>query len=133
MRRLEKLKPIEKKGLIMGGTINLLITGILISLLILPSWGPLRGVEGDMPIIRSPFMSSLVPIIALLFFVPGLVYGKVTKGIRDDKDVAAMMSATMASMGMFIVLSFTAGQFVAFFYRIKYGTCYRSVRSTIPR
>jgi len=74
-----------------------------------------------MPIIRSPFMSSLVPIIALLFFVPGLVYGKITKGIRDDKDVAAMMSATMASMGMFIVLSFTAGQFVAFFSESNMG------------
>jgi aminobenzoyl-glutamate transport protein len=74
-----------------------------------------------MPIIRSPFMSSLVPIIAILFFVPGLVYGKVTKGIRDDKDVAAMMSATMASMGMFIVLSFTAGQFVAFFSESNMG------------
>ena len=66
-------------------------------------------------------MSSLVPIIAMLFFVPGLIYGKVRKGIGDDKDVAAMMSATMASMGMFIVLSFTAGQFVSFFSESNMG------------
>lgn len=118
--KLEKLKPIEKKGLTWAG-LSIVVASILISLLILPSWGPLRGVEGDMPIIRSPFMSSLVPIIAILFFVPGLVYGKVTKGIRDDKDVAAMMTATMASMGMFIVLSFTAGQFVAFFSESNMG------------
>lgn len=117
--KLEKLTGVEKKGLIWAG-VSILITGILVSLLILPEWGPLRG-DGDMPIIRSPFMSSLVPIIALLFFVPGLVYGKITKGIRDDKDVAAMMSATMASMGMFIVLSFTAGQFVAFFSESNMG------------
>jgi len=117
--KLDKLSGIEKKGLIWAG-VSILITGILVSLLILPEWGPLRG-DGDMPIIRSPFMSSLVPIIALLFFVPGLVYGKITKGIRDDKDVAAMMSATMASMGMFIVLSFTAGQFVAFFSESNMG------------
>ena len=118
--KIEKLKPIEKKGLGWAG-FSLLIAAVLVSLLILPEWGPLRGTEGDMPIIRSPFMSSLVPIIAILFFVPGLVYGKVTKGIRDDKDVAAMMSATMASMGMFIVLSFTAGQFVAFFSETNMG------------
>jgi len=117
--KLVKLSGIEKKGLIWAG-VSILITGIFVSLLILPEWGPLRG-DGDMPIIRSPFMSSLVPIIALLFFVPGLVYGKITKGIRDDKDVAAMMSATMASMGMFIVLSFTAGQFVAFFSESNMG------------
>nr|WP_281357944.1 AbgT family transporter [Sporosarcina jiandibaonis] len=118
--KLEKLKPIEKKGLTWAG-VSIVVASILVSLLILPSWGPLRGVEGDMPIIRSPFMSSLVPIIAILFFVPGLVYGKVTKGIRSDKDVAAMMTATMASMGMFIVLSFTAGQFVAFFSESNMG------------
>lgn len=118
--KLEKLQAIEKKGLIWSG-ISIIITGIFVSLLILPEWGPLRGIEGEMPIIRSPFMSSLVPIIALLFFVPGLVYGKVTKGIRNDKDVAAMMGATMASMGMFIVLSFTAGQFVAFFSESNMG------------
>lgn len=118
--KIEKLKPIEKKGL-GWATVSLLIASVFVSLLILPEWGPLRGTEGDMPIIRSPFMSSLVPIIAILFFVPGLVYGKVTKEIRDDKDVAAMMSATMASMGMFIVLSFTAGQFVAFFTETNMG------------
>src|SRR5699024_4083925 len=66
-------------------------------------------------IIRSPFMDSLVTIIAIIFFVPGLVYGKVTKQIQNDKDVANKLADTMASMGMFIVLAFTAGQFVAFF------------------
>lgn len=117
--KIEKLSAIEKKGLLWAG-VSVLIASIAMALLVLPEWGPLRG-DGDMPIIRSPFMSSLVPIITILFFVPGLVYGRVTKGIRDDKDVAAMMSATMASMGMFIVLSFTAGQFVAFFAESNMG------------
>lgn len=66
-------------------------------------------------------MSSLVPIITILFFIPGLVYGRVTKVIKSDRDVAAMMSGTMAAMGMFIVLSFTAGQFVAFFTESNMG------------
>ena len=66
-------------------------------------------------------MKSLVPIIAFMFFVPGLVYGRVTKLIRNDKDVAAMMSTTMSAMGMFIVLSFTASQFVAFFSESNMG------------
>lgn len=118
--KLDKLEAVEKKGLLWA-SISVVVTGILVALLILPSWGPLRGVEGDMPIIRSAFMDSLVPIIALMFFVPGLVYGKITKEIRNDKDVAAMMGATMASMGMFIVLSFTAGQFVAFFSESNMG------------
>src|SRR5690625_4624658 len=72
-------------------------------------------------IVQSPFMDSLVPIIAVLFFIPGLVYGIVTRGIRSDKDVAGQMSDTMASMGMFIVLAFTAGQFVAYFNESNMG------------
>ncbi|MBU9720930.1 MULTISPECIES: AbgT family transporter [Bacillaceae] len=115
---IEGLSRQEKVGLIWAG-IALFVSIILTALLILPENAPLRGAEGE--IIRSPFMSSLVPIIALLFFIPGFVYGKVTKNIQDDKDVANQLSDTMASMGMFIVLAFTAGQFVSFFAETNMG------------
>lgn len=113
---LKGLEPIEKKGLIWAG-VTTVVTTILAFLLVLPPNAPLRGTEGDTmaQIIQSPFMSSLVPIITILFFVPGLTYGLVTKSIRSDKDVASQMSDSMAAMGTFIVLAFTAGQFVAFF------------------
>ncbi|QKY71687.1 AbgT family transporter [Lentibacillus sp. CBA3610] len=120
---LEGLKPVEKKGLIWSG-VSLVVGLILTALLVLPENAPLRGTEGNYmdQIIQSPFMSSLVPIIAILFFIPGLVYGMVTKVIRNDKDVAGQMTDTMASMGMFIVLAFTAGQFVAYFNESNMGT-----------
>lgn len=120
---LEGLKPIEKKGIIWA-TVWLVVGIGLTSLLILPTNAPLRGTEGSYmdQIIQSPFMDSLVPIIAILFFIPGLVYGIVTKNIKNDKDVASHMSETMASMGTFIVLAFTAGQFVAFFAETNMGT-----------
>ncbi len=115
---LNGLEASEKKGLLWAG-IALFIGVVLTALLIVPSGAPLRGDEGE--IIQSPFMSSLVPIIALLFFIPGLAYGIATKNIRNDKDVANQLSDTMASMGMFIVLAFTAGQFVAFFAETNMG------------
>jgi len=116
------LQAIEKKGLIWSG-VAVVVAVVLALLLVLPPNAPLRGTEGDAmaQIIQSPFMSSLVPIIAILFFVPGLVYGIVTKSIRNDKDVAGQMADTMASMGTFIVLAFTAGQFVAFFNESNIG------------
>lgn len=119
---LKGLEAIEKKGLIWAG-VAFVIGLVLMLLLILPEGAPLRGTEGDTmaQIIQSPFMSSLVPIITIIFFIPGLVYGMVTKSIRSDKDVAAQMSDTMASMGSFIVLAFTAGQFVAFFNETNIG------------
>src|SRR5699024_2965796 len=40
---------------------------------------------------------------------------------QNDTDVANKMAKTMATMGRFIVLSFTAGQFVAFFNETNMG------------
>ncbi|WP_085993333.1 AbgT family transporter [Oceanobacillus senegalensis] len=120
--KLETLTSAEKKGIVWAG-VSVIVSVILMSLLILPENAPMRGTEGNWmdQIIQSPFMSSLVPIIAILFFIPGLVYGMVTKSIRNDKDVAGQMTDTMASMGMFIVLAFTAGQFVAYFNESNMG------------
>ena len=104
---MQSLKPIEKKGLIWAG-VAIVIALILAALLVVFPSSPMRGPD-DLgsymdTIIQSPFMSSLVPIIAILFFIPGVVYGIVTKEIKNDKDVANQMTDTMASMGMFIVL-----------------------------
>ena len=121
---IQTLEPVEKKGLILA-FISVIIGLILAALLVVLPNSPMRGSDdiGSYmdTIIQSPFMSSLVPIIAILFFIPGLVYGIVTKSIKNDKDVAGQMSDTMASMGMFIVLAFAAGQFVAYFTESNLG------------
>ncbi|SDI96859.1 AbgT family transporter [Salimicrobium halophilum] len=111
------LTKIEKKGL-WGAFIALIITLGLLSLLILPSWGPLRNPD---EFLASPFFQSLVPVILIVFFVPGFVYGKMTGAIKNDKDVANQLSDTMSTMGMYIVLAFTAGQFVAYFNHTNMG------------
>ena len=110
--KLEGLAATEKKGLIWAG-ISTVITIVLIALLVLPSNAPLW--QDGVKFVESTFMEALVPIIAILFFVPGLVYGIVTKEIKNDKDVANSLAKTMGTMGTFIILAFTAGQFVAFF------------------
>ena len=63
----------------------------------------------------NTFFESIEILVAIGFIVPGLVYGLMTKTIKSDKDVAGMMSDTMASMGAYVVLAFIAGQFVAYF------------------
>ncbi|PSL43603.1 aminobenzoyl-glutamate transport protein [Salsuginibacillus halophilus] len=102
----------EKRGLGWAVT-SFFVTAVALAMLVAFPNSPMRGEEGA--VIQSPFMDSLVPVIMILFFVPGLVYGIAVKNIKNDKDVANQMSDTMASMGMFIVLAFTAGQFVAYF------------------
>ncbi|GAA2041791.1 AbgT family transporter [Yaniella flava] len=102
----------EKKGLIWAG-VSALITIALLALLIVPSNGVLRGEDGA--VIQSPFMDSLVIIIVIVFFIPGAVYGLVTRSVRNDTDAVDHMSKTLAGMAVFIVLAFAAGQFIAYF------------------
>ncbi len=63
----------------------------------------------------GPFFHSIEVMIAILFLVPGVVYGVKVGAVKSDKDVAKMTSDTMATMGAYIVLAFAAAQFVAFF------------------
>jgi aminobenzoyl-glutamate transport protein len=106
----------EKKALLWAG-ISSIILLILVALTIIPEDGLLRG--GIDPSTGkpnfTPFYNSLVPIMFLLFFVAGLVYGIVSKSIRKDKDVTDMTAKSMSTMGMYIVIAFVASQFVAYF------------------
>lgn len=104
------LTPLEKKGLRWAG-IWLLISLALIGLLVIPADGVLRGEDG----VLDPFFRSIVVLMLFVFFIPGLAYGIVTKAIKGDKDVADMTSATMSTMGAYIVLAFVAAQFIAYF------------------
>src|SRR5690625_5982482 len=49
------------------------------------------------------------------FFIPGLVYGIVTKQIESDKQVVKMTAESMSDMGLYIVLAFAAAHFIALF------------------
>lgn len=109
---------VEKRGMLWAGA-SLLVTLGLMMMLIVPENAPLRGEDGA--VIQSPFMSSLVVVIIVAFFVPGLVYGIVTKSVRNDTDVVDHLSRTLAGMAMFLVLAFTAGQFIAFFDQSNLG------------
>jgi aminobenzoyl-glutamate transport protein len=110
---------IEKKGLLWAN-ISVLVTIITIALLVLPENGVLRGEGGSL--IQSPFMSSIIFMMMLIFLIPGVVYGFVTKTIKNDKDIARLMASSLEMMSGFIVLIFFAAQFVALFNYTNLGT-----------
>lgn len=89
----------------------------LIALTIIPADGLLRGAIDPETGVRSmrPFYDSLVPVMFIIFFVAGLVYGIMAKTIKNDKDVSDMTAKSMATMGLYIVIAFVAAQFVAYF------------------
>lgn len=106
----------ERKALKWSMFSVLILLG-LVALTIVPSDGLLRGdinPETGNPTM-TPFYNSLVPIMFIIFFVAGLVYGIVAKTIKNDKDVSIMTAKSMSTMGLYIVIAFVASQFVAYF------------------
>ena len=73
-------------------------------------------------ILTSPFMSSIVIIISLLFLIPGIAYGIGSREIKNSNQVVNLMSKSMSSMGSYIILVFFAAQFVAYFSYTNIGT-----------
>ncbi len=102
--------PAEKKGLLWAG-ISILVMLVLIALTIIPSNGILRSADGGL----NPFYNSIVPLMFILFFVSGLIYGIIAKTIKGDKDVSKMTAESMGTMGGYIVLAFVAAHLVEFF------------------
>ncbi len=110
---------LEKRGLRNAGFATLAYLA-LIFLCVVPQNGILRGADGS--ILKSPFMSGLIPIIFFLFLVISLAYGKTVGTIQSSKDVPRLMGVAIQKLSGFIVLCFVIGQFVAFFNWSNLGT-----------
>ena len=88
----------EQRGLRFAGIATLLSVAGLAALVV-PANGFLRGTDaGIQGILKSPFMDSMVLIIALVFAIAGIAYGVGAKVVKNDKDVMNLMGKSMASM-----------------------------------
>jgi len=100
----------EKKGLIHAITatiIALIITGLLITI----PGAPLHGAGSHF----SRWIEATIPLLFILFFVPGIVFGISTGKIKNDKHVVKMLGDTIAHLGPYIVMAFFAAQFIECF------------------
>ncbi len=110
------VKPHERRAL-NWSLLSILAVIVLVAIAVIPANGLLRGEFDEVAGTNSfrPFYDSLVPIMFIIFFVGGLVYGILSKTIRTDKDVSDMTAKSMSTMGLYIVIAFVAAQFVAYF------------------
>ncbi|MFK7819726.1 MAG: AbgT family transporter [Planctomycetaceae bacterium] len=69
----------------------------------------------------APLMSSIVPLIFLLFLIPGVVHGYVSGTFKSHRDIVKGMSKSMESMAYYMVLVFFAALFIAAFSESKIG------------
>ena len=110
----------EKKGLRNAGIAAVIFVAIIVAACI-PADSFFRNADGQL-LGNTPLINSIVTLIALLFFIPGTVYGLTVDTFKDNKDVANAMSKAMASMGSFLALAFVSAQFIKYFEYTKLGT-----------
>lgn len=118
---MENLNQNESLGL-RAGLITLLVLIALLVVLAIPAGSVLRNPETGSLSQNSPLINGLIPIIALLFFIPSVVYGRVAGIYKSHRAVCSQLEENMSSMGSYIALIFICAQFVSCFNYSKLGT-----------
>ncbi len=118
---LEQLNQDEKRG-IKAAVITLIILIGLLLVMTVPADGVLRDAEGQLTSMEAPLMMGIVPIIMVLFILPGIAYGYAAKTVKNSSDIAKFMSEAMSDMGGYVALAFAAAQFVSYFEWSEIGT-----------
>ncbi|MFM9996854.1 MAG: AbgT family transporter [Phycisphaerales bacterium] len=117
----QRLTDAEIRGLRWGSAAALLAMGLFLAAMLVPG-APLHGrVDAADPGSPLRWPAAIVPMIFIVFLVPGLAYGVVARSIRSERDVAKIMTESMVSMAPVIVLSFFAAQFLEYFKHSNLG------------
>jgi aminobenzoyl-glutamate transport protein len=86
-----------------------------------PAGSPLRAPDGQITSNAAPLMRSIVPLIFILFLIPGVAYGYAAGTFKSHRDVIAGMSKAMGTMAYYLVMAFFAAQFIELFNKSNLG------------
>ncbi|RJE76385.1 aminobenzoyl-glutamate transporter [Pseudoalteromonas sp. MSK9-3] len=81
----------------------------------------LRSPSGSLTDFSAPLMQSIVPLIFLLFWIPGAIFGFMVGTFKSSKDMIDAMSKAMGSMAYYIVMAFFCALFIAAFSQSNLG------------
>ena len=121
MPKMEELTDSDRRGFLAG--MATLVAGLLVLVLwALPEGSSLRDSgDGSLTNFGAPLMGMIVPLIFLLFLLPGVVHGYVAGSIETHKDFVDGMSEQMRTLAYYLVLAFFAAQFIAAFNNSNVG------------
>jgi len=117
---MDSLDKKEKKAFYLACTV------MLLSLLGLFFWAypadsALRDADGEIASFAAPLMKSIVPLIFIIFLIPGVVYGMASKTFKTTKDIIDSMTKSMQGMGYYIVMAFFCALFIDAFAKSNLG------------
>ncbi len=119
----QRLRPEEIRGLFWAFGVLAAATLLFVCFKLIPGWpfDDARGRMGAIPGLSRAgdhfdrWVEAIVPLLFILFLLPGVVYGVVVKTVRNSTDAARLMVESMAGMAPIIVLAFFAAQFIEYF------------------
>jgi aminobenzoyl-glutamate transport protein len=117
---LEPLSPRERRGLAVASA-ALVLSLVALAASAWPEESAWRGANRALASADAPLMRSIVPIIFLIFLLPGVLYGYVAGTVRSHRDLVEGMTCAMSGLGYYIVMAFFAAQFIAEFGRSNLG------------
>jgi aminobenzoyl-glutamate transport protein len=101
------------------GVMLIFLVGLV--LWVLPENSAMRDSQGGMTSRDAPLMKSIVPLIFVLFWLPGAVYGFASGHYHTMKDLVMSMSKAMGSMAYYIVMAFFCALFIDAFSKSNIG------------
>lgn len=106
------LSALENRALRNTGIVALLYIGAITAGLFIPN-SPLLNDDGTL--LRSPFLSGIIPILFMFFLLTGITYGISVKKITKTADVPEIMALAIKDLSGYIVLIFMIAQFIGYF------------------
>jgi len=118
--KMDALESHEKKAFWVSSAAMMLgLIGLF--LWVYPENSAMRSPDGDVASFAAPLMKSIVPLIFLIFLLPGVIYGFMVKTYKDSKDLIASMSKAMTGMSYYIVMAFFCALFIDAFGKSNIG------------
>jgi aminobenzoyl-glutamate transport protein len=121
MPKMDVMTDAERRGLRWGGIAMLLGLAVLV-VLVWPESSVMRGgPEHELTHKDAPLMKAIVPLIFLLFLLPGVVHGFAAGTFQSHRDVVKAMARSMSGMGYYLVMAFFAALFIYSFNKSQLG------------
>jgi len=121
--KMDKLDAKEKKSFIAASLA--MIGGLaLLALWSYPSDSALRSPEGQLAVLSAPLMKSIVPLICIIFLIPGVIYGMMSGTFKTSKDIITSMTKSMTGMSYYIVMAFFCALFIDSFGKSNLGALF---------
>jgi aminobenzoyl-glutamate transport protein len=86
-----------------------------------PADSSLRDAQGNITSFSAPLMRSIVPLIFIVFLIPGVVYGLISGVFKNSKAIIDAMTHSMKGMSYYIVMAFFCALFIDAFGKSNIG------------